>query len=197
VEYQVTYPDIDSENNMMAAGLPDKAVFKFKDEKSMTHLSAMMGLVTIDYIADRKENSAKQSLVLFNNKYVANLNEAAVNKLNAGFLKELKLVPGETKMIAGYKCEKAKAILENGKEVDVYYTRDLGGDEINFGNPYHEIKGVLMEFEIERYGISMKLQATKVAKEGVEEKDFTVPQDFKKMPIEELENILKTLNPIK
>src|SRR3989337_2448595 len=52
VEYDVFYPGIDAENNMMAAGLPDDAKYYFKDKKTLTQLSGMMGLIEIGYIAD-------------------------------------------------------------------------------------------------------------------------------------------------
>ncbi len=197
IEYEVTYPEIDSENNMMAAGLPDDAKYYFKDKKSKTSLSGMMGLIEIGYIADETTKTALQSLVLFQNKYVAELDEAGVLKINSGFVKEIHLVDGEKKKIANYNCKKARAILSNGKEIDIWYTKELGSPGTNWSNPYSKLDGVLMEFEIEKYGIVMRLVATKVVSEGVSDEEFTVPSDYKKMPIEEIENIMKTLNPVK
>ncbi|MCC7303453.1 MAG: hypothetical protein IT233_12510 [Bacteroidia bacterium] len=196
VEYDVTYPDIE-EGNMMAAGLPDEAKYYFKGNKTITSLSGMMGMIEIGFITDEETKTAKQSLVVFTNKYVAELNEGGVNKMNAGFVKEIQLVEGETKKIADLKCNKAKAILENGKEIDIWYTTEIGNPGVNWSNPYSQIKGVLMEFEIEKYGIAMKLVAKKVLKDPVPDEQFSVPGDYKKMPIEELENIMKTLNPVK
>lgn len=196
VEYEVSYPGIE-EGNMMAAGLPDEAKYYFKDKKTATALSGMMGMFEIGFIADEENKTAKQSLLIFTNKYVAELSEEGVQKMNSGFIKNVELVDGEKKKIADYNCKKAKAILENGKEIDIWYTTELGGPGVNWSNPYTKVLGVLMEFEIEKYGITMKLVAKKITKDPVPDEVFTVPDDYKKMPIEELENIMKTLNPVK
>ncbi len=197
IDYDVSYPDIDEKNDMMAAGLPDQAVYRFKGNKTVTHLSGMMGLIAMDYIADETTKTAIQTLVLFQNKYVAYLDEPLVKKVNSGYVKEVKLVPGEKKKIAGFNCLKAVALLESGKEVDVWYTKEIGTPGTNWSNPYYKIDGVLIEFEIEKYGITMKLTAKSFSKDKVKDEDFTVPSDYKKMPIEEIENIIKTLNPVK
>lgn len=196
VEYEVSYPGIE-EGNMMAAGLPDEAKYYFKDRKTATELSGMMGMFQIGFIADEEKKTAKQSLLVFTNKYVAELSEDGVGKMNAGFVKSIELVDGEKKKIAEYNCKKAKATLENGKEIDIWYTTELGMPGVNWSNPYVKVPGALMEFEIEKYGITMKLVAKKVTRDAVPDEMFDVPSDYKKMPIEELENIMKTLNPVK
>ena len=132
---------------------------------------------------------------MFNKLYISELNWDEVKKRNASFLTSLKMVEG-TKEIAGYKCKKAQAVLASGATVDVYYTDELGYDNINWSNPYSDIKGVLMEFQVEKYGLTMKLTAREVTTESVEASEFEIKGDFKKIPIEEMEDMLRKINPI-
>lgn len=194
IEYEVTYPDI-KEKNMMVAGLPDKATYKFKDNNSVIVLSGMMGLLQMCYIANGESKEIKQTLNLIDKKYVSTISQDQLNSINSEYVKSITEAEG-TKEIIGYKCKKAKAVLTDGTEIEVYYTTDLGNDDINWGNPYRGLKGTLMEFQLKKYGITMRLSATKVVQEKVEDAVFTVPSDFKKIHIKEQDKILEELNPV-
>jgi GLPGLI family protein len=195
IEYDVTYPGIGADN-MMAAGLPDKATYKFKKESSITEFSGMMGLIRIAYIADGDKKSAHQTLNLIDQKYDSELNTAQINEVNKEFVKDAKPVSG-SKEIAGYKCKKAEITLSDGTKIEAWYTTDLGMENINWCNPYFQIKGVMMEFQMQKYNVTMKLVAKTVTKDAVNDADFTIPTDYKKITIKEQNKILEDLNPVK
>jgi len=194
VWYDITYPYI-KEDNIMNAGLPKEAKYIFCKKFTLTDIVGMMGFVRVQYFADNEKKIAKQYLDLFQKLYVSELTEAEVKKRNESFLTSIKLVEG-TKEIAGYKCKQAEVVLTNGAKIQVYYTDQLGYDNINWSNPYTELKGVLMEFQVEKYGLTMKLTAREVSKDKVEASEFEVKGDFKKIPIEEMEDMLRKINPI-
>jgi hypothetical protein len=103
-----------------------------------------------------------------------------------------------SKEIAGFKCKEAKVKLVGGEEVKVFYTNDIGINHPNWSNPYNKIDGVLMDFQMERYGIVMHLIAKSVLAQKVEDEAFQVPADsteYKKIIFSELEKILQELNP--
>lgn len=194
IEYDVTYPGLDP-NNMMAAGLPDKATYKFKKLSSITEFSGMMGLIHISYISDGEKRTAKQTLNLIDKKYVSDLNFKQVQDVNKEFVKEIKLADGN-KEIAGHKCKKAMVTLNDGTTIEAWYTTEIGMDSINWCNPYTAIKGVMMEFQMVKYGVTMKLVAKSFTKEEIADIDFNVPADFKTIDIGEQNKILEDLNPV-
>jgi GLPGLI family protein len=195
IEYDVTYPGIGADN-MMAAGLPDKATYKFKKESSITEFSGMMGLIRIAYIADGAKRSAHQTLNLIDQKYDSELNDGQIRQMNKEFVTDAKMVGG-TKEIAGYKCKKAEVTLNDGTKIEAWYTSDLGVENINWCNPYSQIKGVMMEFQMQKYNVTMRLVAKTVTKDPVKDEDFNVPADYKKIDIKEQNKILEDLNPVK
>lgn len=196
IEYDITYPKLDP-NSMMVSGMPSKAYLRFKDNNMSNDMSGMMGLISITYISNHKSKMVEQRLALFNNKYASLISPDDLNELNGGYVASVE--QGKQKMeIAGYKCKEAIVKLTNGDEIKVYYTNDIGIDNPNWSNPYNQIDGVLMDFQMERYGIVMQLKATSVLAQAVEEDSFTIPADsaeYKIIPIEELGKILEELNP--
>lgn len=194
IEYDITYPKLDP-NNMMVSGLPNKAYLRFKNNNTVNDMSGMMGLISITYIA-KQDKSVAQTLTLINKKYVSDISADDLNHLNDSYLD--KIEQGKNiQNIAGFNCKEAIVSLQNGETIHVYYTNDIGITNPNWSNPYSKIDGVLMEFEMERYGVAMHLKAMTVVAQKIEDNAFDVSEsDYKKIPFAELEKILQELNPV-
>ncbi len=194
IEYDITYPKLDP-NNMMVSGLPNKAYLRFKNNNTVNDMSGMMGLINITYIA-RHDKSVAQTLTLINKKYVSDISADDLTHLNDSYLDKIEQGKN-TQNIAGFNCKEAIVSLKNGETIHVYYTNDIGVTDPNWSNPYSKIDGVLMEFEMERYGVAMHLKAKAVVAQQVEDNAFDVSEsDYKKIPFNELEKILQELNPV-
>jgi hypothetical protein len=193
IEYDITYPKMDP-NNMMVAGLPNKAYLRFKNNNMVNDMSGMMGLISITYIS-KSDKSVAQTLTLINKKYLADITPDEMKKMNDEYVD--KVEPGKnSQTIAGFKCKEAIVTLKNGETIHVYYTNDIGISDPNWSNPFTKIDGVLMDFEMERYGLAMHLKAKQVLAQKVEDNAFSVSEsEYKKIPFPELEKILVELNP--
>lgn len=101
----------------------------------------------------------------------------------------------ETKTIAGYVCYKAIAVSrdedDNETKIIVWYNTELGGEAVNYGDQFHGLKGMPMEYEIESQGIVTKISATEVKKGKVKETDFLIPADYSEMTPEEKQQIMQ------
>lgn len=193
VEYDITYPKVDP-NSMMVSGLPSKAFLRFKNDNMVNDMSGMMGLISITYISNQTTQKVAQTLTLINKKYVADISSEELKKMNDSFLTGIE--SGKTtKEIAGFKCKEAIVKLQSGDTLHVYYTTDIGIKHPNWSNPYSKIDGVLMDFQMERYGLAMRLRAKSVLEQKIEDNAFSIPDDHKKVPFSELEKILQELNP--
>jgi hypothetical protein len=194
IEYTISYPKVD-EKSMMISGLPDKAYLRFKDNNISNDMSGMMGLINITYICKPADTSVEQMLTLINKKYVSDITPEQLKNLNGSYVESVEKGTA-AKEIAGYQCNEAIVKLRNGETTRVYYTNDIAIDQPNWSNPYSKIDGVLMEFQLERYGVVMAFKAKSVNAEKLDAQVFKVSDDHKKIPFEELEKILTELIPV-
>ena len=196
IEYDITYPKLDP-NSMMVSGMPNKAYLRFKDNNTSNDMSGMMGLISITYIANHTKQAVEQRLTLINKKYASTISPDDLKRLNDSYVSEVQ-EGSATQQIAGFTCKEAIVKLMDGKEAKVYYTNEIGITNPNWSNPYSKIDGVLMDFQMERYGVAMHLKAKSVLAQKVDDSTFQLPADsveYKRIVFSELEKILQDLNP--
>jgi GLPGLI family protein len=187
IEYDAAVVD---QSNPMASLAPNKMTIKFKDNKSCAEMSAGMGLFSTSFISDPETKSMIQLVKLLNKKFSLVQNESEIKKENALYPVEVKETK-ETKIIAGYKCKKAhvKVNDEFGTEFDIYYTKDLNIKNPNFANPFSMIDGVLMEYQMKKFGLEMKFIAKTVKCEDVDDTTFELPADYKAISKAEMDEL--------
>lgn len=194
IEYDITYPKLDP-NSMMVSSMPNKAYLRFKNDNTVNDMSGMMGLISITYIAKPKEKYVAQTLTLINKKYVSDISTDEMKKLNDSYLS--KIEHGKNLVdVAGFKCKEVIAKLQNGETIHIYYTNVISIKNPNWSNPYSQIEGVLMDFQMERYGVAMHLKAKQVLAQKIDDSAFEISEDHKVIPFAELEKILIELNPV-
>ena len=191
IDYDATVVD---QSNPMASLAPTKMTIKFKNNKSNAEMSAGMGLFSTSFISDPDNKSMTQLVKLLNKKFMLVQDAAAVKKENDTY--PVEITPGkETKIIAGYKCHKAhvKVLDESASEFDVYYTKDLNIKNPNFANPYSAIDGVLMEYQMKKFGLEMKFTARSVKNEEIDDESFLAPADYKLISQKEMNDLFQGL----
>jgi GLPGLI family protein len=181
-------------DNPMASYAPSKMVIKFKNNKSSLEMSAGMGALTTSFISNPETKTFIQLIKLLGTKYVVVQNEDEIKKENELF--NIEVIPTKiTKMIAGYKCKKATIHYKGGDplDYDIYYTEGLNIKQPNFANPYFKIDGVLMEFQMKKFGLEMKFTATAVTKQEVDDATFELPTGCKKITPQEMTELFTDL----
>lgn len=188
IEYAASVVD---QSNPMANMAPSKMTIKFKNNKSCAEMSAGMGLFSTSFISDPEKKSLIQLVKLLNKKFSLIMNEADLKKENELF--NIEIIPSkQTKIIAGYKCEKATVHYKAGDftDFDIFYTKDLNIKNSNFANPFYMIDGVLMEYQMTKFGLEMKFIATCVKKEDIDDCVFQLPDDYKQISKDEMNTML-------
>ena len=101
----------------------------------------------------------------------------------------------ETKDVAGYKCKKAIVTFvdETKQGFDLYYTNELKIKNSNWWTPFKEIDGVILEYQVSRYNIDMKLVAKEVEFTTIESAIFDVPKDYKMVTRKEIDEVFQNL----
>lgn len=194
IHYDITYFESDSENPLIAL-LPTTMTIKFKNNSSSGQIEGWMGIFKSSYISnfDKKINSSL--LKVMDKKYNF---EVKFGEPSFGFddIPGLKIEhTKDVKVIAGYKCKRAKIIVEGAKPdtFSVYFTNDILIHNPNWNTPFKSIDGVLMEFQASMRNVRMKCVATKVEESKIPDTEFQVPAGYKTVNREDMEKVIGEL----
>jgi len=163
IEYRISFPSL-GEESITATLLPETMIYSFKEDQFASFFEAAGGVFKNKIIANRKEKIVNHELKVFRKKIRVMMNETDVLQMLADYPKMTIIKTEDTDSIAGYPCKKAIAVFEEIEipEIELYYTKEINMDTPNWCTQYHEIDGVLMAYELEEFGVRMRLEATSV-----------------------------------
>lgn len=193
IEYDAVVVD---QSNAMAGLAPNKMIVKFKQNKYVAEFSAGMGLFSMHIISDPEKKTVTQLVKILNKKFARVQDSADIKKENDMFPRMQIQPTNETKVIAGYKCKKAKVVFDDSKHTnyDIFYTDDINIDQPNWNNPYNQISGILMEYQLTRHNLEMRFIAKKVTQTEIDDAIFNVPQDYKIISEQEMNELFEGFN---
>jgi len=197
IVFDITYPDTET-GDLMAGILPREMVLKFKNNKTIGELSAGMGVFKTSIIALPETKMVHQLLKIMSKKYVLAIDSTEIESLYSE-LPEMKIhFVDETKEIAGYKCHKAVVTFKDNikEEFSVYYTDDIGIENSNWCTPFHEISGVLLEYQVRKYNYEMRLTAREVEKAEIDDSAFDIPPDYEEISQNGMDKIFESFQEI-
>lgn len=163
ITYRITFPSVTDES-ITASLLPDEMTYVFTSTAFSSNFETAGGVFKNKIIADRKSRTVDHQLKVFRKKIQTKMAEKEVMQMLAEYPKAAVIQTEETDTIAGFHCMKAIIVFEDidKEEIEVYYTQDIGMESPNWCTQYHQIDGVLMAYEIEEFGIRMRLEAESV-----------------------------------
>jgi len=194
IEYEITYPKLDP-NNVMADFMPDKMTMTFKDNVLLNEIAAGWGTFKTQLIANSNDYSFMQLVKLFSKKSATVLDKNAMDDYNKDYPEFLITYFDETKVIAGYNCKKALVIYTDVSlpYFYAYYTDEIRFKDPNWSVPFSEFDGVLLEYEMENYGILMHFIATSVTDAHVDDEVFALPDDYGRVTFKEMQEQMDEL----
>lgn len=194
IKYKVSYPYFKGDG-LTKAMLPKEMYFVFHDGK-INQYSKKGGLLKMGVMGEPSKDSVSIYIDFGKADFRSNFSGEKVRE----FIQyqtdlEIDLIEGEEKEILGFKCKKALVKYKNGAFPDftVYYTEELEVENPNFYNPYASIPGVLMEFEMERFGLVSKIEADTFMTTLPEEHQFDLDTNFMAIQFQSFENEIRTL----
>ena len=189
VVYEMSYPGTELDANTMAM-MPKETIIYIKNEKVRSEIS-MGGMGSSVSIVDNKTKTSTTLMDMMGQKIAFKATAEDVEKMKAKGASEPKVtLLNETKEIAGYKCKKAEIEMEDNKEnvkMYVYYSNEITNGSNNWSNPqYKGIDGFLMEYEIAKQGVKMRMSVKSVSKENVDDSKFAIPTGYTEMNQEQM-----------
>jgi len=188
IEYRVSFPELNDES-ITATLLPETMIYSFKDDQFASFFEAAGGVFKNKIIANRKEKRVDHELKVFRKQIKVLMNETDVLQMLADYPKMTVIKTEDRDSIAGYPCKKALVVFEDIEipEVEIYYTQEINMDTPNWCTQYHEIDGVLMAYEIEEFGIRMRLEATSVEPNQVSPEILNPNTEYQAISREEMD----------
>jgi len=179
ITYKVSYPKM-GKDNFMLDFMPKKMTMKFREDKYITNLSAGFGMFKTNFICDKDANKFSQLVKLIDKKYILDLEGEAIQESINKLPKFNVEFTSDTKKILGYKCKKAIVKIENNEQESftVFYTNDINIETPNWCNQFQEIDAVLLEYQYEKYDITMRFEATEIKFEKLQDSEFEVSTDY-------------------
>jgi hypothetical protein len=174
ITYSITYPA--NATGPVISALPSTLEMSIAANKCKFELTLPNGKQA--FIINGDETSVTRLMEMTEGKfYIKKTKEDFLNK-EAPTITPLK----ETKTIAGYKCSSADvSTTDRGGKVQkskVYYSEELGNNNIYFNTIARGIKGLLLEGDYSGLGINMHLIATQINPGRVSNKTFEIPSDY-------------------
>jgi hypothetical protein len=193
IVYEITYLD-DEQDNPLIALLPKTMTTKFKDNNTLSTIEGFFGTFKLIYLSNYNDGLNYSILRILDKKYVYQFDTSQVP---AGYndMNNIKIEKTDEKVeIAGFKCNTVKAVCPeiSTEPLIIYYTEQIKILSPNSNNPFKEIQGVLMGFQVKIAGINMKFLAKEVIKEEIDDKEFVTPDGYNQVSKNELEEILKS-----
>jgi len=163
IKYKISFPEV-SDESITATLLPEQMTYAFTPTSFASNFETAGGVFRNKIVANRDTRTVDHQLKVFRKKIQTKMAESDVIQMLADYPKAIVIKTDQTDTIAGYLCQKALIVFEemDKKEVEVYYTNQIEMDSPNWCTQYHEIDGVLMAYEIEEFGIRMRLEAEEV-----------------------------------
>jgi len=194
IEYTISYPN-PSEVTMSMDLMPKSVTYRFNKNKTCSEISAGMGALKTIVLTDFEKKSIVQTLNLLGKKYKVEFDKTDIDSLNNAE-PALKIeFTEETKKIAGYDCYKVKCSTKdaNGALInfDVFYTKTIKAPNVNWFGMYKNIDGMLMEYRVKRYGITMNFTAKTVSAEGADNSAFELEGEYNDIPAAEMDGYFK------
>lgn len=179
IEYQITFPDV-TDDMITANLLPDRMTYAFTENGFASNFETAGGVFKNRIVADNKKKSLEHQLKVFRKKIRVKMDETDINKMLSQYPNMTVIKTPDIDTIAGFHCKRALIVFEdvNMPEINVYYTNDIRMNTPNWCTQYHEIDGVLMAYEVEEFGIRMRLQAIAVKDLGSPEEMMATEEDY-------------------
>lgn len=194
IVYALSYPQF-GEDNLIASMFPSQMSFKFKENMTKSEMKTRMAVFSTTFVTDQSNKTLTHLVRVANKKSGLVLDSAEIMDQYAKKPDDMMITyTDSTKLIAGYNCKHARVEFKEKPDAgfDIFYTDEILIEDPNWCSPFHEIKGVLMEAQVTKFNIEMKIEATEITAAQYEADEFIVSSDFEPITSEEMADIFQS-----
>lgn len=178
IEYEVSFPF--DQDDVLINLYPQKMTMNFDNGQIQAELRSLGGIVTSQFFVDNNTRHFSQTLKSFDEKTVMSLDASGVASMLGNMPRMALKTTEETDSIAGFLCHKtiANFTTDSVPAIVLYHTSEIIFEDPNWWNQFNGCKEVLLGYEVEQYGMRMRLLATSVLMEEVDDQVFKIPEGY-------------------
>jgi hypothetical protein len=199
INYAVTFPQL-AEDNVMKSILPDQMTISFKENRYNSEFNTYGGVFKNKISVDTKGRSYTQMLKIFKKRLACNYDKVDLEEMLNDFPPFTIVRSDKLDTLAGVPCKMAKGIFYGMDEpnIDIYYSDRIAVPNPNWGSPFAELDGFLMGYDIDMFNMRLRLMAEHVEATPVEDEEFLIEDDYKKVSYKyikvELEKLMESFD---
>lgn len=193
IYYDVSFPFL--EGNILQNVFPEEMKLAFKDDRMYGEIRSLGGIAKTSFISDNNKQEIYQMLKNYSEHTYIKLDKRGVHD----FLRDQPKVRYEKTSdsvdVAGYRCAVTIAhfVIDSVPPIELLHTNEIDIKNPNWYNPFHEIDEVLLGYEVEQFGMRMKLVARQVKKREIDEAKFILPEKYVEVTLDDLREELQTM----
>jgi hypothetical protein len=194
ITYKVTYLRNDLKN-ISTSLLPKAMIQKYRNHMSLNSIEGFFGTFTLSNISNNKKRTNTTQLKVMGKGYSYTGESGDYGCCFDPFNGMIISFAEGKKTIAGCECSLALATFPgvNQDTFLIWYTQDLGIEKPNINNPFSQIDGVLLEFNLHLKSLKLRLEADKIEHPNIPWSDFDTPPEYKPCSRQKMEEILNAL----
>jgi GLPGLI family protein len=193
IDYKITYLNTDLDKKTMSV-LPMRMKLTFNEKQAANIIEGFMGVYKLNAFTNFHTRKCSTILKVFDKQY---LFKGGRDEQMCCFdtMEDMEIEEtNETKIIAGFTCRKSIIHLPGTNQTfDIYYTDEISLKHPNSTNPYKDVKGVLMEFELNLLDLKMRFVAEKFQALKEDDLNHKLPANSKLVSREQMTQILNRL----
>jgi hypothetical protein len=193
IDYKITYLNTELDKKTMNI-LPTRMKLIFNEKQAANNIEGFMGMYKLNAVTNFHTRKCSTILKVFDKHYIfrggRDEQMCCFDTMEGMEIEQT----NETKKIAGFNCKKSIIHMPDTNETfDIYYTDEICLKHPNSTNPYKDVKGVLMEFELNLINLKMRFVAEKF--QALNENDFNhkLPENSKLVNRDQMTQILNKL----
>lgn len=187
LHYEITYPN---HYSSLMSLLPSEMVMTFKDGKFVNTIEHKSGIFSSRVISDCKKKDLTMVLEFGLKKYYAVMDQETADSLTLAQFPVPEIFDiNRTDTAAGFNGLTKMAVfseLSDGRDMEIIYTEEIDLPDVNWCNQFSKIDGVLLKYELEQFGMRMRLEATKFVGKDFDLTPFDVNPKFEEVSIDKL-----------
>ena len=193
ITYDVSFPF--NTDDLLQYIYPEEMEVAFRGDQITGKLEAMGGIVSNQFIVNNRQRVFDQYLKTNKGKFHITLDSAGVEQMLLDS-PEMRLIPTDsTTTIAGYTCKLTIAdfVIDSVPAIELWHTAEIPVDNPNWCNQYHDLDEYLLGYDIEHFGMRMRVRANSVNMTEVDDSRFALQPEFTDLDYPGMRNVISEL----